>query len=178
MKAWADLKAGDYEEAYQWAIMAQQEALDFFDNKNTDSFIWSTLVIGVYKKRKGDFAGAEAAIKESLVRLEREYEGPFEVIDQAYAHTVLGDIYACKGKLLEAKEEYQIAEKIYNRIYSEKGGDSLSELYTSFAILGAKLKDDFLAKHYLDIHKKYYGPHHKGTKEIIQFFRDNNIEML
>ncbi|MBA3814701.1 MAG: hypothetical protein H0X26_09545 [Alphaproteobacteria bacterium] len=178
MKAWTDWKAEDYESAYKWAVKAREEALDFFDNENTDSFIWSTVVIGVYKLKKGDLVGAEAAIKDSLVRLEREYEGPSVVDDQAYSHTVLGDIYTCKGKLLEAKAEYQTAEKIYNKLYRKKEGDGTSELYVSFAILGAKLKDDFLAKHYLDIHKKYYGPDHKGTQKILQFFRDNNIEFL
>jgi len=178
MKAWVDLKAEDYESAYIWAVKAQEEALDFFDHKNTDSIIWSAVVIGVYKLKKGDLKGAEATIKDSLVRLEREYEGPMEVMDQAYSHAVLGDIYTCKGKLIEAKAEYQIAEKIYNKLYSRKEGEGLSELYVSFAILGAKLKDDFLAKHYLDVHQKYYGPDHKGTKKILQYFRENNVEML
>lgn len=43
MKAWADLKTGDYEGAYHWALQARQEAIDFFDHKDTDSFIWSML---------------------------------------------------------------------------------------------------------------------------------------
>lgn len=135
-------------------------------------------MIGVYQKTKGDFESAEATIKESLVRLEKEYEGPLEVTDQAFAHTVLGDIYVSKGKLLDAKKEYKIAEKIYNKIYTNKEGVSLSELYVSFAILGAKLNDDFLAKHYLDIHEKYYGKNHEGTKKILEYFQENNIEML
>lgn len=178
MKAWADLQTGDYEGAYLWAVKARQEALDFFDNENTDSLVWSTLVIGVYKKRTGDLQGAESAVKESLVRLEAEYGGPFEVTDQACAHTILGDIYVCKGNLLEAKKEYQIAKQIYNKLYSKKEGKGISELYVSFAILGAKLHDDFLAKHYFDLHKKYYGANHKGTQEILQYFRENNVDML
>lgn len=178
MKAWADLQTGDYEGAYRWAVQARQEALDFFDHKDTDSFVWSTLVIGVYKKRKGDLDGAEAAIKESLVRLEKEFEGALEVTDQAFAHTVLGDIYVEKGKLLEAKKEYQIAEKIYDRIYNQKEGVGISDLYVSCAILGVKLNDDFLAKHYLELHQKHYGKEHHGTKKILQFFEENNIDML
>lgn len=178
MKAWADLKTGDYEGAYHWAVKAQQEALDFFDHDTTDSFVWSTLVIGVYKKQQGDLEGAEAAVKESLVRLEKEYAGPLEVTDQAFAHTVLGDIYVSKGNLSEAKKEYHLAEKIYNKLYSKKEGIGISELYVSFAILGTKLKDDLLAKHYLNIHQKYYGRDHQGTKKILQVFQENGVDVL
>ncbi|MBA3814567.1 MAG: hypothetical protein H0X26_08835 [Alphaproteobacteria bacterium] len=178
MKAWVDLKNGDYERAYQWAERTQKMALEFFDKKNNDSIAWTTLVRGVYNEKKGNFKAAEEAMKESLERLERHYGGPMVTEDQAFAHRTLGNIYMTTKRLEEAKQQYQISEKIYSILYTKKEGDGLSELYTKFAILGAKLKDDFLAKHYFDLHSKYFKENYKQNKEIVDAFHAENLELL
>ncbi|MBA3814470.1 MAG: hypothetical protein H0X26_08320 [Alphaproteobacteria bacterium] len=178
MKAWTDLKNGDYEEAYQWAVRTQKKALEFFDKKNNDSIAWTALIRGIYKEQRGDFIEAEKLVKESLERLERYYGGPQVVEDQALAHRTLGNIYMKVEQLEDARHQYQISEKIYDTLYTKKEGEGLSELYAKFAILGAKLKDDFLAKHYFDLHNKYFKENHEQKEEILEEFRKENLEFL
>lgn len=175
MKAHADLKNGDFEDAYHWAEKTEKEALRFFDKKNNDAIAWAKLIIGAYKEQKGDFVGAEEAIKEALERLESYYEGPFKVEDQAVAHRIFGEICMKTERLGEAKKQLQLSEKIYKVLYTKTEGDDLSRLYTSFAILGAKLKDDFLAKHYFDLHNKYFKENIKQKKEILDAFQKENL---
>lgn len=178
MKAQADLKNGDFEEAYEWAEKTQKQALGFFDKKNNDSIAWTALIIGTYKEQKGDYVAAEEAIKEAIERLESYYEGPFKVEDQAVAHRILGNIYMKSERLNEAKNQYQLSEKTYKVLYTKKEGDDLSELYRSFAILGAKLKDDFIAKHYFDLHQKYFKENQKQKNEILDAFREEKMEFF
>jgi tetratricopeptide (TPR) repeat protein len=178
MKAWTDLRLGKLESAYQWALETQKQALEIFEEKNNDAITWALIIKAVYKKKKGDLDGAEKEIRESLERLTRNYGGSFETEDQAYGHIILGNIYVRKDQLVEAKNAYEIAEKIYGQIYSTVEGYGPCELYTNSAILGAKIKDDFLAKHYFDLHKKHFAEDSAGEKNILQAFEDNNVEIL
>ncbi|OJW51118.1 MAG: hypothetical protein BGO67_12375 [Alphaproteobacteria bacterium 41-28] len=177
MKAWVDLKMGDYESAYHWAKIGLTQAKEFFGTKNNELIANLVLSMGLYKKNKGTYNEAEKYIKESLGRLENYYGGPYEVVDQADSNIILGDLYVEKGELLKAEKTYHLAEKILDTLFTRKEGDGYREVYAKLAILYSQLGDDFLAKHYFDLHKKYFSGDKIGSANILKAFKDNDLDI-
>ena len=178
MKCWVDFKVGDYETAYKWALETQKEAQNFFAIENNDLMAWVELTIGLCEERKGNYKKAEVALKSSIKKLDKGFGGAMKHNDQAFAHMLLGNIYVAKGQLVKAKDEYQFAEKVYDLLLAKKEGAGLSELYTKYAILGAILKDDLLAKHYLDLHTKHFKENQDERKKILKALKENNLTIM
>ena len=177
MKSWTDIRMGDDESAYYWAQKGLAQAKEFFGKNNNEVIAWLVLAIGIYKKNKREFEEAEKFIKDSIERFDTYYGGPYEVSDQADNNIILGDLYVEKGQFLEAQKAYQLAEKIYDSLYTKKEADGYRQVYTKLAILFSQLGDDFLAKHYFDLHEKHFGKDDKGTKQILKSFKDRDLHI-
>lgn len=96
---------------------------------------------------------------------------------QGFALSVLGEIYENQDDFLRATEAYKKAENIYNHIFSERDGADVSYLYKNLAILGEKLRDDFITHTYFQLLLKHFGRDHVRTQEVVDYLESNNRQV-
>lgn len=96
---------------------------------------------------------------------------------QGFTHVVLGEIYERKNKLQDALNEYKKAEDIYDHIYSTIEVDDMSYLYKNMAILGEKLRDDFITQTYFQLLLKHFGRDHFRTQQVVDYLETRNRQV-
>lgn len=96
---------------------------------------------------------------------------------QGFSLIVLGELYENQNDFLYALEAYKKAEKIYNHIFSERDAADVSYLYKNMAILGEKLKDDFITQTYFQLLLKHFGRKHIRTQEVIDYLEARNLQV-
>lgn len=109
----------------------------------------------------------EDNIKQALERYANIFKGENKHRNQAFAHMILGKFYSAQGRYQEALKVYKQSEAIFDRLFTVKEVDDLSHLYTDLALLGIKMKKDYLTQTYLQRHIKNFGMDHPRTREII-----------
>ena len=97
--------------------------------------------------------------------------------EQAYFYIVKGNIMFAQEKYSEAFDAYAIAENIYNKIYTLKETDDVSDTLAKLALTAVKLKDQKLANHYLDLHREHFGTSHPRTAKVIEAMVNSGIEV-
>ncbi|MBA3814574.1 MAG: tetratricopeptide repeat protein [Alphaproteobacteria bacterium] len=96
---------------------------------------------------------------------------------QGFTHIVLGEIYEKQNDFHHAMQTYKKAEEIYNHIFSEIDGADISYLYKNMAILGEKVRDDFITQKYFQLLLKHFGRDHVRTQEVVDYLEEKSLQV-
>ena len=120
---------------------------------------------------------AQPLIESTINKLETLFKKPDENPIQGFSHVILGEIYEKQNHLVQALNEYKKAEDIYGHIYSTIEVDDMSYLYKNLAILGEKLRDDFITHTYFQLLLKHFGRDHFRTQEVVDYLESKNLQV-
>ncbi|MBY0500423.1 MAG: hypothetical protein K2P93_00270 [Alphaproteobacteria bacterium] len=119
------------------------------------------------------------SIIQSIIEgLNTFYQKPYESPLQAFPYIILGEIYEKRKNFIKALEEYKKAEDVYTHIFKTVEVDDISYLYKNLIILGEKMNDDFLSKHYLERLIEHFGLDHTRTIESLQYLDKHKRPVL
>ena len=93
----------------------------------------------------------------------------------AFAYMIYGDIKVQQEKYEEAQAYYIKAKEIYDGVLKKKQVHDISELYIKLAINSARLKNVYLASHYLEEHRKVFGQEHNGSIKIMMHLQEQGL---
>lgn len=162
------LKTKRYQESFKVAQDVYTLSKRFFQTDDHTMPARSKVMLSLATAHLGNIDKALIFIKEAIVTFDKTYKNYAKHDNQAFAHKTLGDLLFLKEDYKAAFDEYEITREIYETIYKGKKIDDISALYRSLALVGIKLKDDYLAKKYFQKHLGSFGADHPRTVEIIQ----------
>ncbi len=163
----AFLKQCNIEKCKKALEQAEKYALEFYaDKENTFFANLGVLKAACHFSKPQHFKTSEELIKQALKTYLKIFKGENQYRKQAFAHLMLGKLYALNKHYDQAKTQYLICEQIFEKLLQNKKIDDVSELYKSLAILGVDLQDEVLAHKYLHKQLAIFGLDHLKTKEI------------
>lgn len=167
----AFLKQGNTRECQKTLKQSEKKALGFYvDKKNTFFANLDVLKAACNFNQPNKFKNSEGLIKQALKTYAEILQGEDKHRGQAFAHLMLGKLYALHAHYDQAKKQYLISEEIFEKVLQNKKIDDVSELYKSLATLGVDMQDEALTQKYLDKQIEVFGLDHPKTKEISLYF--------
>ncbi len=167
----AFLKQGNTRECQKTLKQSEKKALGFYaDKKNTFFANLDVLKAACSFNQPNKFKNSEGFIKQALETYAEILQGEDKHRGQAFAHLMLGKLYALHAHYDQAKKQYLISEEIFEKVLQNKKIDDVSELYKSLATLGVDMQDEALTQKYLDKQIEVFGLDHPKTKEISLYF--------
>ena len=130
------------------------------------------LALAMCYGEKGQIKEAQALIANALERYDNFYHGSEKNVDQAYAHVICGEIKEGSEDVLGAREEYQLAEKIYNKVFVTQKNNEMAYLYEKLAMNAIKRNDEVATTHYFDIMLKEFGKDCQRLERILRALKD------
>lgn len=174
----AFLKQGHLEKCQQILKKSEKDATEFYTNKKNTFFAHLDVMKAScsFPKSK-DFKNSEALIRNSLKTYVEVVGGEDKHRNQAFAHLMLGKLYALNKHYDQAKEQFLASEQIFEKLLKNKKIDDVSELYKSLAILGANSQNEALTHQYLEKHKSLFGVNHPKTRDIILYLDEKKLKL-
>jgi hypothetical protein len=176
-KATILLKLQEFKESIQWSTEAYKQVKKNYNNSAHKLMAEALLLMAKGHYRLGHYEKAEEQIKKSIQAYKEFYRDQFKNLNQAFAHTILGDIYRKSKRYIEADTEYYIAKNSYDKILRNKKYNELGKLYKKIIKNSIFLKNERCIKNYYNLHKNYFGEDHQRTINIIDILIKNNVSI-
>lgn len=156
-----ELKKESIGSARHYAEKAYQLALDCVGHDEThETVARAGIILALCELYDANISKAELLTDTAIASFTESYQSDSKNRLQAYAHMVKGDVLIAKQDLEGALESYTKALKIYQYEFTNMKVDDVSELYSRFINLGILMKNELLAKDYLDQHIDIFGIKH------------------
>lgn len=149
----------------------------FYPNESNYKLLRVETIKSLILLKQEKVEDALGLIKPTINKLEILFKKPDENPIQGFAHLILGEAYEKQNNLIQALSEYKKAEEIYSHIYATVEVDDMSYLYKNLAILGEKLRDDFITHTYFQLLLKYFGRDHFRTQEVVDYLEAKNRQV-
>lgn len=171
------IKQGKLQEAWKVLQECEKKSLEFFQKRKNPALANILLF-------KSYIFIEEMNLSQAIKNLNSIFEiykgygtGGTKNRNQACAHFALGKVYKMKRNFTEALEQYLKSEEIFREVLTNTSIDDVSDLYKELAILGAKMKDEYIIHKYLGEHLKVFGHDHPRTLEILQYLDKKGISV-
>lgn len=158
----------DYEKAYSVAKIAFDQSKKLYLHDVSEVVAEALLVMASCEKEQGHLDEAIKLSQDCIAVYEKYFGGDLRHQDQINPRILLGDIYFLKGELEFARVEYETAEKVLEKLFSDKNSPLVGGLYQKLFTLYIRLKEEGLAHQILKIHRDVFGIQNERTQEMMQ----------
>lgn len=177
MKAEILAKLGELEKASKLAEINYKGLKKIYPHAANYKILKSEIILAFIYLKQGRLEEASNYIKSVIDGLNTFYKKPYESPLQVGPHLLLGELYEKQNEFLKALTEYNKAEDIYRHIYSTVEVDDMSYLYKNMAILGEKIRDDFITKQYFHLLLTHFGRNHPKTQEVADYLEEKGRQV-
>lgn len=146
-----------------------KEFKKYYPNESNFKLLRMNAIRSYIYLKQGKLEESFSLIRDTIQGFDVLFKKPNENPLQGFSHIILGEVYEKQEDLLKALEEYKKAEEVYTHIFKIIEVDDISYLYKNLVILGEKMKDDFISKHYLELLINHFGLDHVRTIESLQY---------
>lgn len=172
----AYIKQGNIAASLEILKLSEKYGQDFYAHRKNVFFAnLDVLKAACHSSNVQQFKNSEALLKQALSTYHELLGGEAKHKKQAFAHLILGKLYALNKHYEQAKEQYLYSEEIFEKLLQNKRIEDVSELYKSLVILGADMHDQVLAQKYLDKQLNIFGFDHPKTTEISLYFDEQKF---
>ncbi|MBP9692606.1 MAG: hypothetical protein KBD90_04665 [Alphaproteobacteria bacterium] len=171
-------KRGDLENAFNIAEENYKKLRKVYKKNINYKILKSESILAFIYLKQGKLENAVSALKPLLEKLDIFFHNSYENPTQGFSHMMRGEAYDKQGNYPKALEEYKKAEDVYTHIFKTVEVDDMSYLYKNLVILGEKMNDDFLSKHYLERLVEHFGLDHIRTIESLQYLDKHKRSIL
>lgn len=158
----------DYEKAYSVAKIAFDQSKKLYLHDVSEVIAEALLVMASCEKERGHLDEAIKLSQDCIAVYEKYFGGDLRHQDQINPRILLGDIYFLKGELEFARVEYETAEKVLEKLFSDKNSLLVGGLYQKLFTLYIHLKEEGLAHQILKTHRDVFGIQNERTQEMMQ----------
>lgn len=170
-------KLEELDKALDLAKISYKGLQKIYPNEVNHKLLKAETVLSFIFLKQGKTEDSFNLMQSIMSKFNNYFSNPYENVMQGFTHVVLGEIYERKNSLLDALNEYKKAEDIYGHIYSTIEVDDMSYLYKNLAILGEKLRDDFITQTYFQLLLKHFGRDHFRTQEVVDYLETRNLQV-
>lgn len=170
-------KLEELDKALDLATISYKGLQKIYPNEVNHKLLKAETVLSFIFLKQGRTEESFNLMQSTMSKLNNYFSNSYENVMQGFTHVVLGEIYERKNSLQDALNEYKKAEDIYGHIYSTIEVDDMSYLYKNLAILGEKLRDDFITQTYFQLLLKHFGRDHFRTQEVVDYLESKNRQV-
>lgn len=171
-------RSGQLDEALQLIDENFKQFKKYYPNESNFKILRMNMVRSFVYMKQDKFNESFSLIRETIDRLNKLFKKTNENPVQGFSHIILGELYEAEDNLEYALREYKKAEAIYNHIFRTAKVDDMSYLYKNLAMLGAKMRDEAMTRHYLKAQIDNFGFDHPRTKEIFKHLDEKNLNIF
>lgn len=171
-------RSGQLEMALKLIDHNFKELKKYYPNESSFKLLRMNVIRSYIYLKQGKLEESFSLIRDTIQGFDVLFKKPNENPLQGFSHIILGEIYEKQGNFIKALEEYKKAEEVYTHIFKTVEVDDISYLYKNLTILGEKMNDDFLSKHYLEHLIEHFGLDHKRTIESLQYLDKHKRSVL
>lgn len=170
-------RMGELNQALDLATESYNEFKKYYPNDSNFKLFRTEMILAYIYLKQGNLSESKRLINSAIKGLNIVFDKPDENPTQGFSHIILGEIHEKQNDFLKALNAYVKAEEIYNHIFKTVELDDVSYLYKNLAILGEKVKDDFITKKYFHLLLKHFGRSHPRTQEVVDYLVEKGLQV-